>query len=402
MRVAIVAEYYPRANDPVLGVWAHRQALAARDAGADVRVLVLERPLPPLAAVRRADLGAARATLRQPRHVQLDGVDVEYVRYLSPPRPWSYATWGAWAAPALRRALARLHARFPFELVHAHYAVPAGDAVRRAGVGGDGIPLVVSVHGGDVLATAQRSAYARRIVQRTFGHARLVLANSAGTARRCQALGAGATAVVHLGTDLPPVLERPRDAPPTLVTVGHLVARKRHADVIEALALLAPQHPEVRYEIVGDGPERAALEALASARTVRDRVRFAGQLPPAEARARAAQADLFVLPSVDEAFGVAYVEAMGAGVPAIGCADEDGPDEIAAAGPGLVQVPARDPRALADAIERLLADADARMRLGREARATVERSFTWERCGPATVAAYERALSGRFPAAMRG
>ena len=46
MRVAVVAEYYPRRRDPVLGVWAHRQALAARDAGAEIRVLALERPLP--------------------------------------------------------------------------------------------------------------------------------------------------------------------------------------------------------------------------------------------------------------------------------------------------------------------------------------------------------------------
>jgi glycosyltransferase involved in cell wall biosynthesis len=258
-------------------------------------------------------------------------------------------------------------------------------------------PLVVSVHGGDVLATAQRSAYARRTVERTFAHAQLVLANSAGTERRCRALGAHATTVVHLGTDLPDVPPvRPPDAPPTLVTVGHLVARKRHADVVEALALLAPTHPTLRYAIVGDGPERSALEALAASRGVGDRVDFAGQLPPAEARARAARADVFVLPSVDEAFGVAYVEAMAAGVPAIGCEREDGPAEIAAAGPGLVQVPPRDPRALADAIERLLADDDARVQLGREARATVERCFTWERCGEATIAAYKRALAGRF------
>lgn len=399
MRVAIVAEYYPRANDPVLGVWAHRQALAARDAGADVRVLVLERPLPPLAAVKRADLAAARSVLRQPRQAQLDGIAVTYVRYLSPPRPWSYATWGAWAAPALRRALRQLHATFPFELVHAHYAVPAGDAVRRAR---PEAPLVVSVHGGDVLATAQRSAYARRTVQRTFDHARLVLANSSGTERRCRALGARATTVVHLGTDLPDVPATTAERPPTLVTVGHLVARKRHADVIEALALLAPRHPQLRYAIVGDGPERAALQALAHARGVGDRIDFTGQLPPAQARDRAAHANLFVLPSVDEAFGVAYVEAMAAGVPAIGCTGEDGPDEIAAAGGGLLQVPPRDPRALADAIERLLADDSGRSRLGREARATVERCFTWERCGQATVAAYEDALSGRFQPTTRG
>jgi len=395
MRVAIVAEYYPRAENPVLGVWAHRQALAARDAGADVRVLVLQRPLPPLAAVKRGDVAAVRAALRQPRHALLDGLEIEYVRYLSPPRPWSYAAWGAWAAPALRRALRRLHTSFPFDLIHAHYAVPAGDAVRRAQ---GAAPLVVSVHGGDVLATAQRSVYACRTVQRTFAHAGLVLANSAGIERRCRALGARATQVVHLGTDLPAQSLTPRraDAPPTLVTVGHLVARKRHADVIDALALLAPRHPLLRYEIIGDGPERAALEQLALVRGVRDRVAFTGQLPPAQARARAAAGDLFVLPSVDEAFGVAYVEAMAAGVPAIGCAGEDGPDEIAATGGGLLQVPSRDPRALADAIERLLADDAARAQLGRDAHATVERAFTWERCGRATVAAYEHVLTRRF------
>jgi len=401
MRVAIVAEYYPRESDPVLGVWAHRQALAARHAGADVRVLVLQRPLPPLAAVKRVDLAAARAALRQPRRAQLDGIEVTYTRYLSPPRPWSYASWGAWAAPALRRALQRLHATFPFELVHAHYAVPAGDAVRRAR---PAVPLVVSVHGGDVLATAQRSAYAERTVRRTFQHARLVVANSAGTERRCQALGARATTVVHLGTDLPeaPATSAHDDRPPTLVTVGHLIARKRHADVIEALALLAPGHPALRYEIVGNGPERAALEALATARNVRDRVDFTGQLPPEQAHRHAARAELFVLPSVDEAFGVAYIEAMAAGVPAIGCEHEDGPDEIAATGRGLVQVPPRDPRALANAIERLLRDGDARTQLGHDARATVERAFTWERCGQDTIAAYEHALAGGFQPASRG
>jgi glycosyltransferase involved in cell wall biosynthesis len=67
-----------------------------------------------------------------------------------------------------------------------------------------------------------------------------------------------------------------------------------------------------------------------------------------------------------------------------------------------VQVPPRDPRALADAIDRLLGDASERTRLGRAARATVERSFTWEICGRETVAAYERALAGRFPPPMRG
>ena len=132
MRVLIVAEYYPRASDPTLGVWAHRQAMAARDAGAEVRVLVLHRPLPPLADLRRLRVRAIADAVSQPARGVRDGIEVEYLRYLSPPRPWSYGTWGAWAAPQLRRALRRLRAQFGFDLVHAHYAVPAGDAVRRA------------------------------------------------------------------------------------------------------------------------------------------------------------------------------------------------------------------------------------------------------------------------------
>ena len=127
MRVAVVAEFYPRRHDPVLGVWAHRQALAARDAGAELSVFVLHRMVPP-----RRELSAVVALARQPSLEHLDGLPVRYVRYLSPPRGRGYARWGAWAAPALGRALRRAG---PFDLVHAHNAVPAGDAVMRCGLG---------------------------------------------------------------------------------------------------------------------------------------------------------------------------------------------------------------------------------------------------------------------------
>ena len=388
MRVAVVAEYYPRAADPVLGVWAHRQALAARDAGADVRVLVLHRPIPSRAALRSRDARALVAPLRQPRRSELDGLRVDYVPFLAPPRPRSYGSWGAWAAAPLALALRRLRREFPFDLVHAHYAAPAGDAVRRARAG---VPTVVSVHGGDVLAVAQRSRAGAAAVRAGLGHAGIVLANSAGIARLCRELGARRTAVVHLGTDLPAVAGAERRGA-TLVTVGHLVGRKRHGDVLRALWLLRDSHSEVRYEVVGDGPERAALERLADELGLDGRVRFRGQLPPAEARAAAQAAGVFVLPSVDEAFGVAYVEAMAGAVPAIGCRGEPGPEEIAAAGGGLRLVAPGDPEALAAELRTLLDEPDWRRELGDAARATVEAAFTWEHCGRATVAAYEAAL----------
>jgi teichuronic acid biosynthesis glycosyltransferase TuaC len=397
VKVLVVAEFYPSRRDPVLGVWAHRQALAARDAGAEVRVLVLHRLVPPRAALAAGPAAAARALAglaREPRAQLRDGLEVSYVPYLSPDRRRSYASWGAWAAPSLGVAMARLRGSFGYELVHAHNAVPAGDAVRRVGALGRTRvpPLVVSVHGGDVLYTAERARDGGEAVRRAFASARLVLANSEGIAELSRAHGARETRVVHLGTDIPAASRPPRGAPPTLVTVAHLVPRKRHGDVLRALAVLTPRHPSLRYAIVGDGPERAALEGLASRLEVSDRVDFHGQLAHEQAVELARRCTLFVMPSTEEAFGVAYVEAMAGGVPAIGCRGEPGPEEIAAAGDGLVLVPPGDIERLTQRIDELLVDPHRLHEARQRARATVAANFTWERCGRDTIDAYEHAL----------
>jgi teichuronic acid biosynthesis glycosyltransferase TuaC len=392
MRVAVVAEFYPRAADPVLGVWAHRQAIAARDAGADVRVLVLHRPVPPLAALGGGPAGALSAAARaaaQPLRATLDGIPIAYVPFLAPPRPRSYGDWGRWAAAPLAVALRALRRGFPYDLVHAHNAVPAGEAVRRARIAA---PLVVSVHGGDVFHTVRRSARGAEAVRAALARARLVLANSAGIEQRCRVLGARATRVVHLGSDLPPRRAQPY-ADPTVVTTGHLVARKRHADVMRAVALVRDRHPRLRYLVVGDGPEREPLRRLADELGIADRVELAGQLAPPRALERTRRATLLALPSTDEAFGMVYVEAMAGWLPAIGARGEPGPEEIAAAGGGLTLVGAGDVAALAGAIDALLRDERALQAEGERARATVERSFSWWGCGAATVAAYEAAVA---------
>jgi teichuronic acid biosynthesis glycosyltransferase TuaC len=425
-RVAIVAEFYPSNRDPVLGVWAHRQALAARDAGADVRVLVLHRLVPPrssLAAGSRGAAGALAERVREPRTQTRDGLQVAYVPYVSPARDRSYAAWGAWAAPALALALRRLARSFPYELIHAHNAVPAADAVRRARMHtlwGAGRPMIVSVHGGDVFHTARLGQEGAQAVARGLRAATLVLANSHGVADMARAAGAGETRVVHLGADLPSAQRGARGdggemdtgregeaaagggargtagggaGHQSLVTVAHLVARKRHADVLRALAVLSQRHPTLRYAVIGDGPERVALEGLAVRLGVAGRVDFHGQLAPERALEQARRCTLFVMPSTEEAFGVVYVEAMAAGVPAIGCRGEPGPEEIAAAGDGFLLVPPGDIERLTQRIDELLSDPRRLREAGQRARATVAANFTWELCGEQTLAAYEHVLA---------
>jgi glycosyltransferase involved in cell wall biosynthesis len=289
--------------------------------------------------------------------------------------------------------LHRLRRSFRFDLIHAHNAVPAGDAVRRARVK---VPLVVSVHGGDVLYTAPRSDAGELAVRQSLGVATTVLANSRGIAELARSYGAEDVRVVHLGADLASSRRSggvpPREPTPSLVTVGHLVARKRHADVMRALAVLAKRHPSLRYAIIGDGPERVTLEGLAARLGVAERVEFRGQLAPAEAIEQARRCTLFVMPSTEEAFGVAYIEAMAGGVPAIGCRGEPGPEEIAAAGDGFVLVPPGDIERLTQRIDELLCDPQRLREAGIRARETVAANFSWERCGEQTVAAYEHVL----------
>ncbi len=383
MKALVVAELYPSQRDPVLGMWAHRQAVAARDAGAEVQVVVLHRLVPPRASLGdgRA-LGELHARLREPRVQEGEGLTVRYVPFVSPPRERGYARWGAWAAAPLAAALRSLRRRFAFDLVHAHNGVPVGDAVRRARAG---VPLVISVHGPDVLYVPRHVPGGDAAVRRALGAARLTLANSADVASLALRHGAREARVVHLGTDVPEETTKRAD---TIVTVAHLIARKRHADVIRALWLLRDRRPRLRYLVIGDGPERAALQRLAAELEVD--VEFAGQLEHPAALEAARRCALFVLPSVDEAFGVAYVEAMAAGVPAIGSLGEPGPREI---GDGLVLVAPGDPEQLAARIGELMAEPRHRHELGRRARQTVIRRFTWERCGTETVAAYEAALA---------
>ena len=118
-RVAVVAEFYPSRRDPVLGIWAHRQALAARDAGADVRVLVLHRARAPARGARGRDPAsaardAARSCSREPRTPGARR-PADHLRPLRLPaaRARLPRAGAAWAAPPLALALRRLRALVP-------------------------------------------------------------------------------------------------------------------------------------------------------------------------------------------------------------------------------------------------------------------------------------------------
>jgi glycosyltransferase involved in cell wall biosynthesis len=395
VNVAVVAEYYPRPSNPGLGIWAHRQTRAVRELGVDARVLALERPLPSMNAfssLMRGRPGALRDWVRTvrkpPRDIVTDGVPVRYVRFVSPPRPLSYASWGKWAGPPARRALDELDRKWPIDLVHAHYAVPAGDAALRWFRRQGKLPFVVSVHGGDIFYTAARSDRGKRVVSQVLGVAGAVLVNSDLTRTGVVELGVSPERVhiVYPGADLrEPSSDRHPD--PTLVTVANLEAHKSQADVIRALAALRDRYPTLRYLMVGGGPDRPELEALARSLGVGDRIRFTGPLPHEQAMEELARCHIHVMPSRIDGFGVAHVEAMAAGLPTIGGAGT-GAEDIAGASAGALLVRPGDSSVLVRTLDELLRDDARREQIGEDARRTVAERFSCEAGGKLTVDIY--------------
>jgi glycosyltransferase involved in cell wall biosynthesis len=315
-------------------------------------------------------------------------VPVRYVRFVSPPRPLSYASWGRWAARPVRRALDELDGQWPIDIVHAHYAVPAGDAALRWLRRRTRLPFVVSVHGGDLFYTAARSDRGRRVVSEVLGSSDAILANSDLTRAGVVELGvlSGRVHVVHPGADRVDSNGN-RHEEPTLVTVANLEAHKSQADVIRALAVLQGRHPTLRYLLVGGGPDRPQLEALAQSLGVGDRIRFTGPLPHSEALSELARCHIHVMPSRIDGFGVAHIEAMAAGLPTIGGAGT-GAEDIARACEGALLVRPGDSSALVRALDELLSDDARRERLGEQARKTVADRFSWEAGGKLTVDIY--------------
>ncbi len=172
---------------------------------------------------------------------------------------------------------------------------------------------------------------------------------------------------------------------PTIGALARLDPRKGLPFLLQALARLLPDLPEATLLIGGDGEDRAALERQAHELNLAGQVVFAGPVhdPPAFYRC----CDLFVLPSLDEGFGLVVLEAMASGLPVIGTRVGGVPELIEHGRNGLLVEPG-DASAIAAALRTLWADPALRGRLAEAGRSTAAR-FSSARAAAQTQAVYE-------------
>ena len=268
--------------------------------------------------------------------------------------------------------------------------------------------LATSFHGHDVnVAPRHRGP---NLYAPLFREANLLLANSDFTRERLLALGAPSQRLLvqPMGVDLDLFRpgERTESGQLQIVSVGRLAEEKGFEIALRAVARLALRHERLHYRIVGDGPRRAQLERLASDLGIGQRVEFVGALPHDAIRAHLVRGDVFCLPSLtghdgaQESQGLALVEAQACGLPVVASAIGGIPESLRDGVTGYL-VPERNPVALADRLEPLLACPERRRSMGAAARAFVARHFDRRILADRLIERYERLQHAPHPSGRK-
>jgi phosphatidyl-myo-inositol alpha-mannosyltransferase len=357
----------PYSWDAPGGVQVHVRELAARliDRGHEVIVLAPARQRPTDDFV----------------HSVGGPIRIPYQGTVAPICPWP---WSAWRVRRERMT-------FQPDVVHAHEPLVPSTSMYVAL--GSEAPVVATFH-----AYAERSRLfdvAAPVLRFVWRRIALPVAVSEAAASFVGDRFGDRIRVVPNGVDIDLFgeAEPPPDRPPgrRILWVGRLDPQKGFPVAVRAFGRLARDFPDVSFVVVGDGPDRPAVEMLPA--DLRARVDMVGAVPHAELPKYLSAANVFVAPSLgQESFGMVLIEAMAVGLPVV-ASDIAGYREVARDGVQGLLVPPGDPEALAGSLHRVLEDGELAMRL-RTAGRVRALEFSWARVVDRIEAVYKEAIGG--------
>jgi colanic acid/amylovoran biosynthesis glycosyltransferase len=269
-----------------------------------------------------------------------------------------------------------------YDVIHAHFGPVANNLRFARNIWN--APLVVTFHGYDYCSVPREQG--RHIYNRLFRDADAVMAISDYARTKLEELDCPTDKIrlLHTGVCLADFPYRPRTLGEgetvRILAVGRLVEKKGFEFAIRAMALVRRKYPNLRYDIIGDGPLRMELQQLIRELDLEEVVYLLGTADSDFIRERLAQAHLFLLASVtasdadQEGIPVSLMEAQATGLPVLSTTHSGIPELIADGASGIL-VPERDIEALADGLLHLIEHSSEWPRMGREGREIVEARF---------------------------
>ena len=262
-------------------------------------------------------------------------------------------------------------------LIHAHFGQEGYRCLRARRL--SGLPMVTTFYGMDASSLLRIPAWAKRF-RRLFAEGRLFLAEGPHLAQRLVDAGCPADKLrVHkLGADLKAIPYRPDRIQAgnhrIVLMCGYFNEKKGFPIGVAAFARIAGDHPDVRLHIVGDGPQRVAIQSAVRDCGLEESVTFFGMVDGPEYLRRLLECEVLLHPSITAADGdteggspVVITEAMAAGKPIVSSLHADIP-VVAPAGECALLAPEGDVESLAEALHALLSDEAMRRRMGASGR----------------------------------
>lgn len=297
------------------------------------------------------------------------------------------------AAPQLRKLLKSIQP----EILNAHYATGYGLLARLSGYK----PLLLSVWGSDIYLFPNKT-FAHRALLR----GNLKAASAIASTSLCMAGAANMifphkkVYVTPFGIDELNFLPSKSANQSTRIVIGTVKSLKHEYGIdtlINAFSIVLSEVGEavpIFLEITGAGRDLEQLRVLATNLGISNRVIFHGQVPHSKVPEMLARLDIYVALSRSESFGVAILEASACEKPVV-VSDADGPKEVTLDGKTGFVVKKEDPDAAAEAIAKLIRNAELRSAMGRAGRDHVLKNYTWNKSIDAMLDAYTAVLDSR-------
>lgn len=389
LRVLFLAAYFPKPGNPLIGTWALAQAKAlARRDDLEVRVVSCNAYIPRfVGAIKKG----ARAYSDCPPTHDWDGLRVDYPRWLvypighvnlglpyRHPEPFLRLGW-----ISARRELERAVREFKPDVIFAHHTGANGYMAmhlkRRFGV-----PYVITDHLFSEISHCETMPARRRTFDRIIKRsAKMVAVATRMEDDTKRVFPFAKTQTVHNGAQTPTTAQWSAPRPPEIagkrVVLGAsiLYPSKGFVPLVRAWAQIEARFPDAILRIVGDGSDRANIEATIAELKIEDRVQMVGALPHDALMQEMVWADVFALISEGDPFPTVILEALAAAKPLV-WPDDSGVNDVLEDGVQGFKVPPHDSAATARALEKILSDDELRARLGRNAKALSEQKLTWD------------------------
>ena len=389
IRTLLFSTLYPSSVRPSHGIFVEtrlRHLLASGEV--ETRVIA---PVPWFPS-RHTRFGEYAKHAAVPAHEVRNGIVVTHPRYLLLPKVGMNMAPESLARTGLKAARKLIADGFDFDLIDAHYFYPDGVAATMIGKALNK-PVVITARGTDINLIPQYDKPRRMILQAAEDCAAMITV-CAALKDAIVSLGGTAQKVTALRNGVDLELFHPEDKTQAraafgmndqfaIASVGHLIERKGHHLVIEALV----QIPDAELYIAGGGEEEARLRALADQLGVTERVHFLGAMPQARLRTLYSAVDCLVLASSREGWANVLLEAMACGTPVVATNVWGTPEVVAAPEAGVLM----DERSAGGIVRAI-----ARLRKSLPTRSTTRdyaEQFGWQPTTEGQLALFRRILA---------